>query len=218
MKIFVVGEGPHDIGDEDWASRVGHAIQTDGWIQPILRKLLSGNLQFTKKRLKDIVLLPGHKHRPWPPGHGAKAKMAKYLAGGCDVLVFMTDADTADIGEWRDKHQEIRAGLDAVENGVHAVACVPMSTSESWLLCDNAAWSKISGTGQHCPSRPEHLWGKRDDPEGNHPKMYFKRVCFALSISDSRETRVLVAGCLDVDALRSKCPISFVAFENELEV
>lgn len=218
MKVFIVGEGPHDIGATEWCPKGKRMVETEGWLQPLLRNLLGSEVTFVPKKHKDIILLPGMKHKPWPPGHGAKAKMAKILAKGCQFVVFMTDADTTDLAVWKSKCDDIQTGFDAIEDGVQAVACVPMSASESWLLSDREAWASNFGKGSEgCPPKPEMLWGERDDPQGNHPKMFFRRFCLNYNASDTRETRFQVATSIQLDELRARCSISFVAFEKNLQ-
>ena len=132
-------------------------------------------------------------------------------------MVFHLDADTNQRREWTRKRKEIVKGF-AQLNGVESLACVPMSTSESWLLADDQVWTDFGLTDLTLlPRRPEAIWGERNDPNGDHPHQYFRRVCVAAGVDDTREVRVQIAERTDLATLKKACPISFVSFVADVK-
>lgn len=217
---MLCGEGSHDIGQKEWLPGEREYLFQDGWLQRILCKLID-NAEFFPRRRNEIVLLPRDRvrHRPLPSGHGAKALAAKIIAqsSGYNFVVFMADADSNDRREWTRKRNEILAGLNRIY-GTPGIACVPMSASESWLTSDENAWSNLGLTDLTLlPTHPETIWGRRDDPDGNHPHRLFARLCNQLQVPDSREVRVSVAEASALRHIEEKCPISFRAFTNDFD-
>lgn len=224
MKVLLCGEGIHDIGKKNFWSDTDRAyVSVDGWLQVLCRKILNivGGVEFDTRSRADILFLPRQQqpYRPLPPGHGAKALAARLIARreGFDALVFMVDADTNDTAAWREKKHEIEEGFRRCENGVAAIACVPMSASECWLLADSGAWVELGlSETRQLPRRPEGIWGARDDPDGNHPHRYFARICCEVGVDDSRTTRVQIAEHSQISEIESNCPVSFGCFSSEL--
>jgi hypothetical protein len=145
--------------------------------------------------------------------------IAKIFAGqeNFELVVFMVDADGPKKKEWTSKRQEIENGFSRIENGSTGIACIPMSASESWLLADQAAWASIGMEEvSPLPSRPETIWGQRNDPSSDHPHCFFARACEAANVEDNRQTRVDIASASNTATLRRKCPVSFVAFADDL--
>src|SRR5579862_2623210 len=210
MKVMLCGEGAQDVGQIDlWSIRQERKIQTEGWLQPLLRKLLGNDLEFEIVPRSRLVSFPSGKLRP--PGHGRKAMAAKWraISARCDVLVFMIDADTNDADKWSDKRQQIVDGFAAIPGEVRSVACVPTSTSESWLLSDAAAWVAIGlQDSSALPKRPESLWGEPREPDSDHPHRCFERICGKAGVPDCRATRAELMSRSTLDAIKAKCPIS----------
>ena len=222
MKVLLCGEGPHDIGlPNQWDDRRRDYVELDGWMQPIVRQALGDAPEFTVQRRIELQVQsrdPNRRHLP--VGHGAKAYLAKRLAAtsGYETLVFMADTDSTDIRDWRRIVGEIEAGFALLEAPVRCVACVPMSASESWLLADPDAWLEATGyDGSELPSRPEAIWGARDDPAADHPHRYFLRICGAAGVPDDRETRVRIAEVIALPTARARCPQSLEPFLAALE-
>jgi hypothetical protein len=211
IKVLLCGEGPHDVGHNgDW-----------GWLQMITKRLINRRLAFSKRSRAELVLLPKDekKYKPFPPGHGRRALLAKRIAvnEGYDVVIFMADADTNKVREWREKHQQIIAGFKRIDNVLASIACLPMSASESWLLADHKAWKKLGLVEKaDLPSHPEQIWGDKRDPNGNYPHRLFARVCAKAGVDDDRATRVEVASGIDLRVLVGKCPVSFAPFQDGL--
>jgi hypothetical protein len=221
-RILLCGEGPHDIGQHDWMPTERRHIHYDGWLQCIIRQVGFDDDELSTKRRNEIILLPRdqRRHRPLPPGHGAKALAAKLIAKieGYDIVIFMVDADSNDPRSWKETRSQIIAGFAKID-GVCAIACVPMSASESWLLADEDAWLGLGLLDTTLlPTSPESIWGRRNDSNGNHPHSFFARVCEHAGVSDSRETRAVIAENSSVRRIDEKCPVSFRSFAKDLDV
>jgi hypothetical protein len=221
-RILICGEGPHDIGSDVWDSQNRRHVQSDGWLQCILRKLVAERIEFIRCERRELVLLPRQQRnlKPLPAGHGKKAAAAMFRgqSAGCDIVVFMVDADSPDRLDWKRIRDEITAGLSKFDNA-KGVACVPMSASESWLLADREAWLQLGLEDGHVlPRRPEHIWGEKHDPSSDRPHNYFARMCELVRKTDSREIRVELGNALAIETLKERCPISFKSFAAELSV
>lgn len=221
MKVLLCGEGSHDIGvSAAWDPQRRDYVELFGWLQPIVISALGEAPSFEVRRRIELQLLSKDPNRrSLPGGHGAKAYLAKRAAvtEGFDLLVFMVDADSPTIGDWRRIVTEVEAGFALIDDDVRCVACVPMSASESWLLADPAAWVAVTGyTGAGLPARPERIWGERDDPNANHPHRYFARICHAAGVDDGREIRMLIADAIDLQSARARCPRSMEPFLTAL--
>ncbi len=219
IRVFICGEGKHDVGvpDEERST-----VRNDGWLQVVLRRLIGEDVQFRAVKRAGLVLQrrEQRKYRPLPPGHGMKAMVSKLQARqeGYDLVVFMVDADSTDRKVWHSRRGEILEGFNRIV-GVVDVCCVPMSTSESWLLADSKAWAAVGLADlKVLPKRPERIWGKRKDPSSGHPHQYFRRVCLRAGVRNSLEVRLQIAELCDVSTLKEACPISFVGFVCDLEV
>ena len=117
-------------------------------MQPFVRHALAGSPVFSIRGRNELQLQPRDPdRRRLPDGHGAKAFLAKRMAvtGGYDIVIFMVDADSNEVGDWRRIVDEIDAGFQALVADIRCVACVPMAASESWLLSDAQAWRIVAG-------------------------------------------------------------------------
>lgn len=188
-KVFVVAEGPSEIGDLDQLAGGGRGARSaEGYIPPILRKCLGERVEITTQRVSRF-------DRGDKPvrvkGHGVRAAMALALAlvDGCDVLVFVKDVDRQpgrkkSALERRNKiatmHEQIEEGfasVDGAENVVRAKA-TPCRTIEAWALGDATALAAVARTSVRAAKltrRPEELWGADSDPASDHPKCVLER-------------------------------------------
>lgn len=228
MRVLLCGEGLHEIGDPDcWSDRQQCYLSLPGWLHIFARRLLEhcDDVEFEVKRRSELVLLPRLRrgYQPAPDGHGAKALIAKFIAGneGYDVVVFMADHDGTSKREWKIKHAQIIEGFDRVDNEVIGIACLPMTASESWLLADEGVWQELGLEDKNLlPKKPEEMSGDKHDPRSNDPHRCFERVCGSAGVKDDRGTRVKVSKVINFDKLEEKCPVSFIPFRqkmNELE-
>jgi len=220
-KILICGEGEHDMGKKEYCPRQNDYEIYEGWIQKFIRQIKPNlNIRFEIRRRKELTSFTRGKNRLTLKGHREKAFYAMMIAKreGYDAVVFMVDADTKDLKQWQEKCQEILEGFAAVKTTRLGIACVPKSASESWLLSDSKAWATLGLSDlKALPTEPEMIWGKRNDPNANHPHQYFKRICQKTDIPNNKYTRWEVAELSDVNVIEEKCPNSFVAFHQTLD-
>lgn len=218
MRLLLCGEGVHDVGVSDsWDARLEEFVSLDGWLQPLIRNSIQSAPEFfVRKRHEIQVQDRGLSSRQRLRGHGVKAFLAKRLAvtSNYDVLIYMADADSNNVQDWRRHVADIEAGFAALQAGaVNCIACVPMSASESWLMSDPSAWAIVADTNvEALPRRPETIWGERDDPEGDHPHRFFSRVCRTVGLEDNRDTRSRIAQAMSLITGQANCPHSMPPF------
>jgi len=230
LKVFVVAEGPSEIGTLDaltGGGRRGSGRRAEGFIPPLLRKLLARPLAIEAQR---VMNLGRWELRPSVTGHGNRAAKALALAAsdGCALLVFVKDVDrepgTKKSAHERKKklakmHAEIEAGFAAVRdaNDVHCVTATPCRMIEAWALGDPAALRAASGSKrgkESVPPRPEDLWGRESDPASGHPKCVLERL---LGETATAEIFEALAEACSPATLRRTCPESFATFERDLD-
>ncbi len=223
MRILLCGEGPHEFGDPRvWDAQTKSFSSVEGWLQALLRNLREDDLEFEIRPRRKLQLIGNRTLRPALKGHAEKARLARFIASNeeFDAVIFMVDTDSPDRRRWRDIVAEITSGFDNLPEIVAvaaAVACVPMSASESWLLSDAEAWAALGLTDPaELPKRPETIWGERDDHEGRHPHRYFAGVCKKAGVPDNRDTRVQIATAIVPETLAARCPISFPPFAEAI--
>ncbi|WP_294328609.1 DUF4276 family protein [uncultured Sphingomonas sp.] len=215
-KVLLFGEGPNDVGRRTWSKRHDDFVTSDGWLQPMVRRLRGSEGSEDGARLRELTILPRRGVRPLQ-GLALKAQIAKLRAEseGYAAVVVATDADSIDPAVHASKLAEIQAGFDAISNRVVSVACVPMATSEAWLLADHEAWAALGAADfSEMPRRPEECWGRPHDPVSHHPKMMFGRVCDANDIGDHSDTRAALAEVSSFDEMERKLPVSFPPFRD----
>jgi hypothetical protein len=223
MKALLCGEGPHEIGQRQWSAKTHEWVASRGWMQEVVDLVAGQPLELDGKIRRDLAILPREERRfkPLPMGHGAKALASALLAQsvGAEISVFMADADSSDPARTEQIRGEIQAGFEAANEAgiaVKGIACVTMSTSESWLLADANSWFEVAGVSPGLPKDPELIWGGRSDPDGDHPKHYFYRAALEAGLDDSADTRNRLAAAVTIATVVKKCPHSFAPFVAEL--
>lgn len=200
MRIFLVGEGPSDIGD--LADEPPYRRGGDGFFQPLLRTLVNKECAFEGQRITAI----GEKRVTGKTSASRrKAAMALALAeaSGADLLVYAVDADNHFDRRRGDLERQFLAATTPV-----AVA-VAKETVEAWALADQAALNAANSAARVPKGMPEDLWGKPNDPTGNHPKHVLAR---ALGFAPNREHFAAMGAAAQPKVLAARCPKSFVPF------
>jgi len=228
LKVLIVAEGPSEIGELDALAggpRRG-AGRCEGFVPPMLRKLLGVDLEIDAQRVSAIGRF---KKRPRLPGHGDRAAQALVLAAtqGYGLLVFVKDVDRYSgtkrsaherRKKQREMHQQIEQGFNAVAGAGHVerVKATPCRMIEAWALGDADAVVAVAGeraVRAEVPDSPEDLWGDERDPRSKHPKCVLRR---ALGADADRLLFEQLAVEANPDTLRRSCPDSFALFVDEV--
>lgn len=98
LKVLVVAEGPSEIGELDslaWAPGKRRKRRVEGYMPPMIRKLLGRDADDVDVRAQSIRLIGRIPDELKLDGHGRRAAGAVALAQteACDLLVFVKDVD-----------------------------------------------------------------------------------------------------------------------------
>lgn len=223
-RVFLVGEGPTDIGD--LVELPGYRDGREGFLQPILRQMVAGRVELDFFDGRKLIRL--ERTRREPPHHLQTRKAAQALALasvlGADALVFSCDVDKAH-GAARtvERRRRLREIRDSIEAGfaharatdpeaAHVVtaAAVPARMIEAWALADREALAELldvdPATLDYRP--PEELWG--DEEDGSHPKCVWRRI------TDDRITHAEIGERARPRVLERACPESFSPFARDV--
>jgi len=223
MRIFLVGEGRHDIGDLAIASP--YRRSRPGFLQPVIEKIIGSRVTFDGQK---VSLLGKKPVRGLRGALERKAWMASLLAENAesDLLVFVTDLDRSSGTRRSDAVKDIERKSEMINRGcqsqavgrVECVPGIPCRTIEAWAMGDPAAVASLVGAGDSVRlpggKGPEGLWGKPRDPDSDHPKMVLKRI---LGHEGTQEDLGKIAEHADIRAVRQACPLSFEPFATDLE-
>lgn len=202
MKIFLVGEGPTDIGD--LASSPPYRGEREGFLQPLIRTMVGGVCEFDGQK---ITLLAKTRVKGAKSGFKAKAVLAAQLAqaADADLLVFSTDADH----HLDERRADVSSGLQS--SLVPTAIAMPKEAIEAWAMADAGACT-LAGASQP-PAHPERLWGRPHEPASNHPKMVLNRL---LGGHATREILEMIGSAARPSVLYANCPESFRPFAEEV--
>lgn len=224
MKVFLVGEGRHDIGD--LAAESPYRNGKPGFMQPVITRLIGADVSFDGQK---IALLGKARVSRSKDALAKKAFIAGLLAvnAGSDLLVFIADLDRGSGTGTRSARADIerrsaaiKGGADeaAAADGLDCVPGIPCRTVEAWAIADLAAVAAL--TDSSAPVRlpkgkgPEELWGKPRDSDSNHPKMVLERMLGRPATQDDLSR---IAASADLILMRSECSLSFDPFAAKLE-
>lgn len=166
--MLVLVEGPSEVGEDD--DRAG-----------VVTKIIESNFGAECARgvtcmyWRHVPRAPSRELSPSLKGHGRLAEKAWLVsrmgaAKAAFGTVILLDNDRRD------------ERLDALEAGVKASGCaestaygVAREMLEAWLLADPELLDEPLPPGKTC----EALWGKKSDPDSNHPKQVLRRCVLA---------------------------------------
>jgi Domain of unknown function (DUF4276) len=223
MRVFLVGEGPDDIGD--LAGHPSFRGGRPGFLQPIVEKIVGSRAVFDGSK---VALLSKRRVSRCQEALEAQAELAAALAVNAEseLLVFVKDLDSGSDSRRRNPAADVRQMSNEIRRGSSSssgseLECVPgiaCRTIEAWALGDRDAVVAACHLGEavELPNgkKPEELWGKPRDSSSNHPKMVLKRI---VGRKPTREDFAAIAEYANVDTIRDSCPISFAPFAAELE-
>jgi len=156
--------------------------------------------KFTTHRKSNIVI----------SGHYKFIKaLAKFsLLNGSKYIAYHQDAD----GKFTDVYDAIISEFKPLqEGGFSCLAIVPKETIESWLLSDDNAYPSVPNDPK-LPSKPEEIWGQKNNPASNHPHNYFFRVLTQFGLPCDRDVYAQIAEKSSIEILKCQCPESFGKF------
>ncbi|WP_395156253.1 hypothetical protein [Ilumatobacter sp.] len=202
MLVFLVGEGPTDIGD--LSSAPSYRNGGEGFFQPLIRTML-GDCEFDGQK---VTALGKRKIRGAKTALGRKAAIAAVLAEAleADILVYSMDADHA----FKRRRAELVQYLQG--QGMPFAVAVAKETVEAWVMGDPAAVAAIEPDVAP-PPKPEHLWGKPKEPDSDHPKQFLRRL---VDRNPDREDFAAAGEAALPSQLCQRCPESFKPFADEI--
>jgi hypothetical protein len=223
MKVFLVGEGHHDIGD--LAVEPPYRGSKPGFLQPVVERVVGSRLTFDGQKVSLLGKKPVKGIREILE---RKAWMAAQLARNAevDLLVFVSDLDKGSGAGRKAAIADIEKRRAMIRDGGRAGAgedfsCVPgiaCRTIEAWAMGDRHAVAALLGPSETVTlpggKGPEDLWGSPRDPHSNHPKVVLGRI---LGREATRDDLSWIAEQADLKTVRASCPLSFEPFAAELE-
>jgi hypothetical protein len=155
--------------------------------------------------------------RPFLQGKGLwqKVRFAKRQASssGSAGLVYVLDTE----GDHPGQLDQLRRGRDSELRTYPAAIGVAHPCIEAWLLADAVAITRALGLGERAnvPSEPESLPAPCKDRNQN-PKAHLARCAGRDRHLSSAETTRIVQEIRDLSAIRTRCPMRFAPFADEV--
>lgn len=228
-KVYLVGEGPTELGDLAKEEMYRDDPPADGYAQSLLRVIAGEDcpLEFEGRR---VSLLGKTRVTEPRDALGKKARFALALAGdeGARALVLLHDLDREpgkklSATEAQRRRGEMQAtiarGFDVARETDSALASIttlvglPERMVEAWILGDADALAAHGLDPREARGIvPEDAWGDEKVPSSKHPKRVLARSCDRpLHNGDY----AAVAAQTDPDSLAKRCPRSFAPFLAE---
>lgn len=217
VRLMVVGEGPHELGDpETWESdgeAGGAALPV--LVHRVLRE--PAEVCYHKKKLSAKGSRNEQKRAKHRHGRGTKASgrvkiwIDRALRAGCHGVIILWDHDGDDV---TDRLGQMRIGRDEMANDSFAAypACavgVAVKSFDAWMIADGAAVGQAEGDSANSHPSPESLGSahatktRAMDIFGDEEGLRVRYAC--------------VAEHTDLDTLAACCPEGFAPFKQEIE-
>lgn len=234
-KIAVTGEGSTDYGQSGYHPRTGSPEWKWGPVKelcilcldPEERKEEPEFYPVHKEDVKRIKLLRSDS------GLEGRAIPARKFRNLCreqklEYGIFYSDADRGgDSGKavhsarkhFEKVYQEVITGLQS-EDHKNFIPMIPLKMIECWLLADEKAFYDCFGKRIKLPSKPELIWGDKENPGSDYPKCCMARVLEQAGgdkADSMREIFCELVEYMDVNTLKEKCPISFRTFYEDFQ-
>jgi hypothetical protein len=201
--IEIVGEGKTDFGkggDQPEAPTAG--------VVPILVHRLCDRPGSMRVRRRPLPSL--QRKSLWQKVQFAK-RQAYY--NGSAGFAFVVDTE----GDHPGQLEQLQRGRDFELREYPAAVGVAHPCIEAWLLADASAISRVLGLAQRAdvPEAPESLPAPCKDRKQN-PKAVLGRCAGQERPLSSAQTTRIVQEIRDLDAIRTRCPISFAPFAEDV--
>jgi len=189
---------------------------TDYAVIPTLMKKAASTFEMDIQWIKKSFLKEFITHRKTYGAISAHKKRIIALAdhaknNGVSFIAYHNDADK----EYSKTYDEIKSEFEKLKN-FHCLAIVPKEMIESWLLSDESAYP-TKPENPKLPSKPEEIWGQKDDKNSNHPYNYFVRVLTQFKLPDNRDTYLQIAENINIEILKQRCQLSFGQFYTDMQ-
>jgi hypothetical protein len=197
LRILIVSEGKNERGEAD----------LPGALEILVRRLLTiqEKIEFTFDRVSNPNIRAHH-----GPGKGYFKRAIRWLleaqVRGFDGLVLVIDEDRD-----MERRQQLKSAQEWMGAGQRLPRAmgVAVVTFDAWMLADEKALSTVLEIEVQRQKAPE----ANPDP---------KRTCAALLVQTSREISQTVmyaevAGTLNLDLLKERCPEGFGVFAARVE-
>jgi hypothetical protein len=210
--IVVYGEGPHEIGQ-------GETFQPGDDLPALPRlvdRLLGGPvgvsyrcIPFRKAAHTRVTTKPGS--LLGRTGKKVYHAMRQAHRAGLSGLVVVMDRDDKPDAE---RIEQLRAGRDAAEAS-YPVACAvgtAVETFDAWMIVDGAAIGEAGGDAARPHPGAEGLTGR----DGKHHRAKARAIEIFGGEGGLRGKYAIVADCIDLDELKTRCPRGFQPFADEV--
>ena len=194
MRILIVSEGVHELGDDS----------LDGALVTLSRRLLGQNVIVNRERVRSprvrVHIQPGrgdgYEKRAW--GWIRLAEREEY-----DALILVIDQDGNE-----ERKQQFDRAQDDLRLSLPRALGVAIKMFDAWMLADEQALSKILETRIDPLPNPE----SEDDPKGKCENLRDE----AHSQLSLREMYAAIAERTDVERLKDRCPNGFAPFAQRV--
>jgi hypothetical protein len=205
--IEVFGEGKTDVGDDS-----GQRLPDRG-VVPILLHTLCGKPERMRAKCRNLPHLQGRTL-------SQKMRFAKRQASynGSAAAVFVVDSEGGH-AELKRKRQSLDQGRETSTLPLPVAIGVAHPCIEAWLLSDPTAIRRALELPSTpvVPDEPESLPAPCMDPRGN-PKRVLADVAGLKRDDLPARAKCAIAQALnDVTLVRTRCPLGFSPFADEVE-
>jgi len=147
--------------------------------------------------------------------HKVNLAITRARHAGADGLVLLLDREVAGrLNPRKDVLEEIRAYRSGTADRLAVVAGIPSRCLETWLLADSSARRKVLGSQATSPfsrKSPERR------PNAETRKRYLASACKSRNLAVP-EARKRLAAAARPEELRKRCPRSYGAFADEMDL
>lgn len=194
MKVLVVSEGPHELGDND----------TKGALIVLTSRLLDEDVTFDREKVSSPRV---RVHRQPGRGRGSEKRALAWIRfaerEGYDAIILVIDQD-----EDTDRKQEFERAQQHTLFLLPRALGVAIRSFDAWMLADEQALSHVLEMNIDLPPNPE----AERDPKGRCEELR-KNANAQLS---PREMYSEIAKRTDTAKLEARCPNGFAPFAGRV--